>query len=468
MSLFFNQMAVHGRIQLSRHLRSPAIWWLALAAPIGARFMVPDETASYSVMAVNDARLTLDSGVIGLQLGVIMAIILTPLAYIFLRAGPTRKTPWQAENVTPARRSAIGLGHWIADTLALWILMLALAGAGVVLAFFRLPLSEVNPFQIVFALCLVAAPALAVIAAFRTIFSTRPMLRKAGGDVLFFFLWMFLITLSSIFFAGGGNGGSPLLDVFGFAAPLSGATDYPIETLYVGGAPAFEKMIEIDAMAGVTDSGFLMSRLFWICAAGLAVFLSGLVFKPTAIGWVKDRPQTNPGPAMFSGEAIAPLKVKTSAIFEQTKSEWMQVLRPIWFAGLLLAVAIAGAVLPFRGMVGPAIAILLIFPLTQHGARWRGLEMSRLTNLAPTSAIAQVSTRIGAFVLLGLALCLPSFGRMIVTGNLTQLGDIAAVGVGLPVLALALSHLTRGPVAGRLILLILWYGYLNIGPAPTI
>ena len=127
---------------------------------------------------------------------------------------------------------------------------------------------------------------------------------------------------------------------------------------------------------------------------------------------------------MFSGEAIAPLKAKTSAIFEQTKSEWMQVLRPIWFAGLLLAVAIAGAVLPFRGMVGPAIAILLIFPLTQHGARWRGLEMSRLTNLAPTSAIAQISTRIGAFVLLGLALCLPSFGRMIVTGNLTQLGDI--------------------------------------------
>jgi len=71
-------------------------------------------------------------------------------------------------------------------------------------------------------------------------------------------------------------------------------------------------------------------------------------------------------------------------------------------------------------------------------------------------------------VLLGLALCLPSFGRMIVTGNLTQLGDIAAVGIGLPVLALGLSHLTRGPVAGRLILLILWYGYLNIGPAPTI
>jgi len=93
MSLFFEQIAIHMRVQLSRHLRSPAIWWLALAAPIGARFLVPDQSASYSVLAVNDARLALDSGVIGLQLGVIMAIILTPLAYIFLRAGPTRKTP---------------------------------------------------------------------------------------------------------------------------------------------------------------------------------------------------------------------------------------------------------------------------------------------------------------------------------------------------------------------------------------
>ena len=141
MSLFFEQIGTHGRVQFLRHLRSPAIWWLAIAAPIGARFLVPDENASYSALAVNEATLALDSGVIGLQLGVIMAIILSPLAYIFLRAGPTRKTPWQAENVTPARRSALALGHWLADTLALWILMLALAGAGIMLAYFRLPLS---------------------------------------------------------------------------------------------------------------------------------------------------------------------------------------------------------------------------------------------------------------------------------------------------------------------------------------
>jgi len=161
--------------------------------------------------------------------------------------------------------------------------MFALAAAGVMLAYFRLPASEVNPVQIILALSLIAAPALAVIAGLRTIFSMRPWLRKAGGDVLFFVVWMFLITLSAIFFAGGGSGGSPLIDVFGFAAPLSGATEYEITELYIGGAPVFDNELKVDAMAGVTDQAFLFSRLFWVCVAGLLVFLSGLIFKPSKI-----------------------------------------------------------------------------------------------------------------------------------------------------------------------------------------
>jgi len=464
MSLVFEQITTHARIQLSRHLRSPAIWWLALAAPIGARFLVPDASASYSILAVNDARLALDSGVIGLQLGVIMAIILSPLAYIFLRAGPTRKTPWQTENVTPARRGALGLGHWIADTLALWVLMFALAAAGIMLAYFRLPFDKVNPLKIFLSLTLIAAPALAVIAAFRTIFSMRPWLRKAAGDALFFVCWMFLITLSAIFFAGGGSGGSPIIDVFGFAAPLSGATDYQIESLYIGGAPAFDNIIKIDAMAGVTDSAFLMSRLFWICAAGVAVFISGLVFKPTRIGWIKNGLQKDREKASFSGARLAPLSPTPHALVSKLKSEWSQILKPSWFAALLGLVSLAGVVLPFRGMIGPVLALLLIFPLTLHGARWRGPEMSRLMDLAPTSALSQFWIRLAASMFLSLALCLPAVIRVLIAGPSNQLIDFAAIGVGLPAIAIGLSHLTRGPVAGRLILLILWYGYLNIGP----
>ena len=115
-------------------------------------------------------------------------------------------------------------------------------------------------------------------------------------------------------------------------------------------------------------------------------------------------------------------------------------------------------------MVGPAVAVLLIFPMTQHGARWRGAEMSRLTDLSPTSAMSQLGIRLAASSLLALGLCLPALLRMLAKAEFSYISDIFLIGLGLPLLAIGLSHVTRGPVAGRLVLLILWYGYLNLGP----
>lgn len=464
MSLFFDQVRTHAKVQILRHLRSPAIWWLAIATPIGARYLVPEVDASYSVMAVNNAKPMLDSGVIGLQLGIVMAIMLTPLAYIFLRAGPTRRQPWQAEDVTAARRSALGLGHWLADTAALWILMLALALAGVILAYFRLPAADVQPLVIVFALCVIAAPALTVIAALRTAFSMRPMLRKAGGDVLFFFIWLTMITVSAAFFATGAT--SPLIDVLGMAAPISGAADVPVEFFAIGAAPNLTEFIALDAMAGVSDPGFLFSRVFWIGVAMFLVGLSGLVFKPRKLGF--PTPQPNRGAAVFSNQPVQTVKAKKASILPILMSEWSQILRPIWFAAALVAVAVVGVFLPFRGMVGAALALLLIFPLTGHGARWRATEMARLTNLAPVSGVSQLALRLVASVSLALALCLPALMSMGLKGSFSQLADVAAIGIGLPALAIGLGHLTRGPVAGRLVLLILWYGYLNLGGPPIV
>jgi hypothetical protein len=40
---------------------------------------------------------------------------------------------------------------------------------------------------------------------------------------------------------------------------------------------------------------------------------------------------------------------------------------------------------------------------------------------------------------------------------------VLVIGVGLPVMAVTLGYVTRGPFAARLILLILWYGDLNLG-----
>lgn len=168
----------------------------------------------------------------------------------------------------------------------------------------------------------------------------------------------------------------------------------------------------------------------------------------------------------FTTDLISPAKAQAPALLSKLLSEWTQILRPLWFVGLLAGVSLAGAVLPFRGQVGPALTLLLIFPLTSHAARWRAKNLTGLSHLAPTSAFSQFNVRMFAAIFISLCLCLPALGRLLSVGQFSQLPDILAIGIGLPVTAMILGHVTRGPVAGRLILLILWYGYLNMGPSP--
>ncbi|MEM9600942.1 MAG: hypothetical protein AAF926_07960, partial [Pseudomonadota bacterium] len=227
MSRYTSHVMLHARQQMMRHLRSPAIWLLAIAGPLAARYLVPEPGSGYSLLAVNDAILRPTASTIGLQLGVITAVMLTPLVYIFLKAGPTRIQPRQVTDVVPRTRSALSLGQWLGDTAMLWFLVFILGFSGVILSLFRLPLSEVAPFETLIAAFLIAGPTLAIIAAIRTVFAMRPMLRKAWGDVLFVIFWLVILSLSAMFFMDG-SGASPFMDIFGFAAPMLTGTSEPV------------------------------------------------------------------------------------------------------------------------------------------------------------------------------------------------------------------------------------------------
>lgn len=463
MATILDRFAVHARIQFLRHVRSPIIWLLALAAPIAARYLLPEAGAEYSIMAVNGAYLELDPAVIGLQLGVVMAVILSPLAYIFLRAGPTRTQPWQADDMTPARRCVQMLAHWVADTGALWILMLVLGLAGVLLSAFRLPLADVRPFQTLLALSLIAAPALAVIAGLRTVFSARRGLRGAGGDVVFFLAWLVMLIMAASYFTTG-VGGSPMLDILGIAAPLSGATDQMISELILIGPALYDETVRIDALAGVLSPDFLLSRLFWLAFTAAAVMAAGAVYAPHRFKPLRLETSLSSGPVSFSAAPILPAHPRASWL-PLLVSDVRLLARPHWLVLLAILVALSGAVLPFRGMVGAALSLLLIFPLTQHSARWRGRQMAALSAMTPRGT-EDVIIRIVAAITVIALLCLPSAVRLVLTGEGGPWIDIAAIVIGLPMIAILLGHITRSAVSGRLLLLILWYIYLNIGTPP--
>ena len=92
---------------LARYGRSMGLWILLLVAPVGARFMIAERGADASLMAVEGRVPWLTSPVLGVTLGVVIATLLLPVAFIYLRSNVTRRQPWQVEEVSPASRISL-------------------------------------------------------------------------------------------------------------------------------------------------------------------------------------------------------------------------------------------------------------------------------------------------------------------------------------------------------------------------
>ena len=102
-------------VDVARFLRSPSLWLLLLAAPIAARYMISETPGKGINMAVGGQLPVLTSPVFGIWLGIVVSLLIMPVAFIYLRAGPTRRegsptTGSSREHHRPARSSAAGCG----------------------------------------------------------------------------------------------------------------------------------------------------------------------------------------------------------------------------------------------------------------------------------------------------------------------------------------------------------------------
>jgi len=455
-------IATFCRLQFKRHIQNPALWLIALTAPIAAHYMVPEQAGTYTVLAINNAFPVLTSAVIGMELGIISALLLSPIVYIFLRVSRIKITSWQVEDVTPANRSKQMLGHWMADTALLWTLLAGLALSGIILSLFRLPLAEVRPLDTVIALLLIACPAFAFIAAIRVFFSSRPLLRGALGDVAFFFLWIFGIVMGSLVVQ---INGSSLADLFGYASPVINAIDEPVTSFVVGSAPlASEATIEIDALKGILTTDFIISRLFWIIAAALLAIFAGFAFKarkPKAS--YKKRISSEFGNVSRTIEdALTSLLPKSRMASAPLWTHIAQITHPGILILILLAISIGGTFLPFRGMVGPALWLVALFPLTRQSGLWENRSLTALTDTLPIPRQTQFMWHAMAGILIMCILCAPSFIRMMVFGDTEPLIDMAFIAIAMPLIITGLGKLTRSGVTARILLLIAWYMYMNV------
>ncbi len=451
------------RQQWGRHIRHPALWVVIVGTMIGARYIIPLPGEGYVTLSVNNAYPVANSGVIGLQLGVVAALLLTPLAYIFLRAGPTKIQPYQIGDVTPARRFARNLGQGSADTAILWLVLFLIGISGIILSLFRLPLSEIRPLHTIAVMFVVAAPSLALIAAIRVLFDARPFLRGAGGDFVFFLIWMFgNVIAASMFMSPDVN---LFQDVFGFASSVFVASDEQVTALAVGAAPTTDRLIELYPLRGLTDMRLLSARGFWLLFSFALMTAAALVYKPR-------RPVAKPKRRLFQrlfaglsvlGGVVARPLVQSFGVFGAgIKSFASQILSPAWLVLILILMALAGFVFPFRRGVGAGLMLILIFMLSRQSALWEARSLRELRGTFGVSNGSQWILSYGAAVLIGILVMVPSFVRALSQGELLILRDMGLIVFAMPLFLLAAGYITRSATPGRLVMLGVWYGYLNL------
>lgn len=453
---------------LKRYIRSPGLLLVALAVPIAAHYMVPGDNASYAVLTLNEMKPIRSASVLGLELGVLAATLLTPLAYIFLRAGPTRHRPWQISDVAPHSRIMAALGRWAADTAALWMLLAGLTAAGLIIGLFRLE-GSMNIFKVVTALWLPAAPALAIVAAIRLFMDARNFTRRWLGDVIFFFAWVFLLVIGLIAARNSVTGhmtAKPFGDAFGFSTPLINSIDAPVTSITIGGATNTSRSLDINAWQSLTDGVYLQARILWLVAAAGIAMLAGLIWEPMKTRKPKLKQGEAPAIAHTSIADItfkAPITIPsgTANYLSVIISEIKLILKNKTWLICLVAAGLMGALAPFRTVAGPAILLALIFPLTDASSRWQAKSTGALLNTLGTDKLQRTALLYIAAAIIAAVIILPAAARLMITGNIQWLPHIGLIIFAVPAFIVAAGTITRSAVTGRLIMLIIWYIYLS-------
>jgi hypothetical protein len=455
------------RTSLARYSRSWGLWVLLLIAPVGARFWIGNEHDSSAVIAVQDMAPVMTSAVLGVTLGVVVSTLLLPVAFLYLRTNVTRAQPWQVEEVTTGSRIGIALGRFAADVVVLAGVLAAMTLAGWLIGWLVLPAGQLNIAQISLTLWLVAGPALMGVAAVRILFDAVPLLRGALGELAFYILWMLSIVLPVAATVPTAGYAYDMTDFPGFVQPLTYALPPGGEQgLAIGSMDVGSKKIALDVMKGINSDGYIAARLSWAVIAVLIALLAGVIYAPHRprirrrrwkwLAWL-----TSPGAPPRADPRAPPARRALVPLAGVLIAEMRLIAQGRLWLLLAAAAAVSGLFADFRTVTSPAAMLLLAFGLSAHAGR---SERPRLLALTGVASFAPMVRRVN-FVVAGIAWALligaPSIVRGAMAGHLAPLELSLATGAAAAVIAIVLGAAGKAAFAPRLVLLILWYGYLS-------
>lgn len=452
---------------LARYWRSWGLWLLLLVAPVGARYMIPLEDGQGVIIALGGHLPEMTSAFLGVSLGIVVTTLLLPVGWIYLRSNTTRRQPWQIEEVTAASRVAIALGRFTADAIVLLATLAALTLAGWFLGWLIVPSRALNLVHITLSLWLVAAPALIGLAALRILFDARPLLRSGFGDFAYFVVWMASIVAP---IAAVGRPPSLLTNMYdfpGFLTPLQYGAPPVVEAgdfvITIGGGKVEPGHVQLDVLAGIFSPGYIDSRFVWIGISVAVAVLAGLIYRPhlarrTHGGTRQLTALLRQGPPPQARVNASPAREAGVPALNLVAAEFRLIGAGRMFLLIATGIAVAAYFADFRDIASPAALLLLIFALTAHAGRSEARGLRALTNVAPLAPML----RRAAFVIAGAGwatlLALPALAR---NPGFETLSLAVGTGASSALMATSLASISGSAFAPRLVLLILWYGYLS-------
>lgn len=444
---------------LLRYGRSWGLWLLLLIVPIGSRYLVEGSAVH---IAVDGHLLVMSSATVGVTIGVVVSTLLLPVGFLYLRSNVTRRRAWQVEDVTPASRLAMVLGHFSADCLVLLAALCAATLAGWILTW-RADEGPLDLLQTTRAAWLIACPSLVWVAALRQLMDAIPATRGAWGDVLAFVCWMMVLVMPATVGERPSSLAVNMHDLAGYTRPIIGDRALLGQDFAVGGGPVLPGRKNLDAEAGLGAAGYGASRVIWLALGLLAAVLAGLANRPVTprrrreplarfAAW-RGRPRHHRPPAND-----IPAKPSSWPMIELISTEFRLIGRGWTFKGLAAAAALAGLFGDFRHLGSPAGLLVLVFAVSAHAGRSEAKGLLALTATTRTSPL----TRRACFFIAGTAWALIlAVPRAVLDGSSAPLLLGAATGAATALLAVSLAWPTKSAFTSRMVLLILWYAYFS-------
>jgi hypothetical protein len=255
-----------------------------------------------------------------------------------------------------------------------------------------------------------------------------------------------------------------MYDFAGFIRPLQFGAPPGTNEFVIGNTPGLRPdKVDLDVMAGLFSPGYIGSRLAWVAIAIAVAALAGLLYRPHRAtgrqivpGRLAKLSALGPPPAAVPG--APPAGFASLPIWGLFVAEFRLIAAGRLFKLLAIAVAVYAATADFRHGSSAAGLLLLIFAMTAQAGRSEAKGLLALTATTATPPMLRRAAFLAAGTAWGLLLALPAVLQAPVD-QVLMLG--AGGGLAVALISMGLALLSRSAFAPRLLLLLVWYGYLS-------